>query len=120
MRIRLGFLIACTAFYAAALLPAPVLAADCSQGDAAAQIACLNQAVTALESKIDDLNKQLAAKPDAKEIVQWNDRVVLRNEDMRIYPRCLDNPGPDTPNITDVFANSCARVPGQSWMISKP
>ena len=49
-----------------------------------------------------------------------NDRIALINEDMRIYPRCLENPGPNTPNITDVFANSCAKIPAQTWMISKP
>jgi len=39
---------------------------------------------------------------------------------MRIYPRCLDNPGPNSPDLTAVVANSCAKVPAQTWMISKP
>ena len=43
-----------------------------------------------------------------------------RNEDMRIFPRCLDNPGPDSKGLTDVYANSCAKIPAQTWMISKP
>ena len=84
MRTRFGFFVALAALQA--LSVAPALAADCSQGSADEQIACLNRTVT----------------------------------DMRIYPRCLENPGPNTPNITDVFANSCAKIPAQTWMISKP
>jgi hypothetical protein len=42
------------------------------------------------------------------------------NEDMRIYPRCLDNPGPNSPDIALVVASSCAKVPAQAWMIPKP
>ena len=55
-----------------------------------------------------------------KDALKWNDRIALINEDMRIYPRCLENPGPNTANITDVFANSCAKIPAQTWMISSP
>jgi hypothetical protein len=39
---------------------------------------------------------------------------------MRIYPRCLENPGPDSSDLTGVLANSCAKVPAQTWMVSKP
>lgn len=100
--------------------PLTAAAADCSQGSDQDKIACLNQAVGELAGKVDQLTAALAAKADSKETLQWNDRIVLRNEDMRIYPRCLENPGPDSQNITDVFANSCARVPAQTWMIAKP
>jgi hypothetical protein len=92
-------------------LPASAQAADCTTGSTEEKIACLNSAVEAL-------TKQLAAKDE--ETIKWNDRVALRNEDMRIYPRCLDNPGPNSQSIADVFANSCARVPAQTWMLIKP
>ncbi|MGA7373657.1 MAG: hypothetical protein WBQ20_09385 [Methyloceanibacter sp.] len=109
MRTRFGFFVALAALQA--LSVAPALAADCSQGSADEQIACLNRTVTDLAAKVDAL---------IKDALKWNDRIALINEDMRIYPRCLENPGPNTPNITDVFANSCAKIPAQTWMISKP
>ena len=109
MRTRFGFFIALAALQA--LSVAPALAADCSQGSAEEQIACLNRTVTDLAAKVEALTK---------DALKWNDRIALINEDMRIYPRCLENPGPNTPNITDVFANSCAKIPAQTWMISKP
>jgi hypothetical protein len=109
MRTRFGFFVALAALQA--LSVAPALAADCSQGSADEQIACLNRTVTDLAAKINAL---------IKDALKWNDRIALINEDMRIYPRCLENPGPNTPNITDVFANSCAKIPAQTWMISKP
>ena len=109
MRTRFGFFVALAALQA--LSAAPALAADCSQGSADEQIACLNRTVTDLAAKVDAL---------IKDALKWNDRIALINEDMRIYPRCLENPGPNTPNITDVFANSCAKIPAQTWMISKP
>ena len=87
------------------------LAADCSQGSVEEKIVCLNQTVVDLEAKVAELTK---------ETLKWNDRIALRNEDMRIFPRCLDNPGPDSKGLTDVFANSCAKVPAQTWMIAKP
>jgi hypothetical protein len=96
------------------------LAADCSQGAVEERLTCLSQAVDALQTKVADLTKQLEAKVDAAEALKWNDRIALRNEDMRIYPRCLDNPGPNSPDLTAVVANSCAKVPAQTWMISKP
>jgi hypothetical protein len=112
MRTRFGFFIGLAACCAAWALPtAPALAADCSQGSADEQIACLNRTVGELASKVEALTK---------DALKWNDRIALINEDMRIYPRCLENPGPNTPNITDVFANSCAKIPAQTWMISKP
>ena len=109
MRMRFGFFIALAAVQA--LSVAPALAADCSQGSAEEQIVCLNRTVTDLAAKVDALTK---------DALKWNDRIALINEDMRIYPRCLENPGPNTPNITDVFANSCAKIPAQTWLISKP
>jgi len=109
MRTRFGFFVALAALQA--LSVAPALAADCGQGSADEQIACLNRTVTDLAAKVDAL---------IKDALKWNDRIALINEDMRIYPRCLENPGPNTPNITDVFANSCAKIPAQTWMISKP
>jgi len=50
-----------------------------------------------LDTKVANLTKQLEAKADAADTLKWNDRIALRNEDMRIYPRCLDNPGPNSP-----------------------
>lgn len=95
-------------------LQAPrALAADCSQGAVDERVACLSQEVGALETKVAELSKQLEAKADAADALKWNDRVALRNEDMRIYPRCLDNPGPNSPDLTAVVANSCAKVPAQ-------
>jgi hypothetical protein len=112
MRMCFGLFIGLTALCAtAALLLAPALAADCSQGSADEQITCLNHTVADLAAKVDALTK---------DALKWNDRISLINEDMRIYPRCLDNPGPSSTNITDVFANSCAKIPAQTWMISKP
>ena len=86
-------------------------AADCGQGSVEEKIVCLNQKVVDLEAKVAELTK---------ETLKWNDRIALRNEDMRIYPRCLDNPGPNSPDIALVLANSCAKVPAQTWMIAKP
>jgi hypothetical protein len=62
----------------------------------------------------------VAAKANMTDVLKWNDRISLRNEDMRIFPRCLDNPGSNSQNLTDVFANSCAKLPAQTWMIAKP
>lgn len=94
---------------------APAAAADCTQGSSEERIACLTTAVTELEAKLAKIAE--VVKEDA---LKWNDRIALINEDMRIYPRCLDNPGPDSRNISDVMATSCANVPAQTWMIRKP
>ena len=102
-------LIASGAFQA--LSAGKVLAADCSQGSAEDKVACLNQKVADLEAKMDEL---------AKEALKWNDRISLVNEDMRIYPRCLDNAGPNAPDIAAVLASACAKTPAQSWMIRRP
>ena len=111
MRTRFGFLIGLAALGAACAFPmAPAVAVDCSQGSAEEQIACLNRTVGELAAKVETLTK---------DALKWNDRVALVNEDMRLYPRCLDNPGPNSANITDVFANSCAKIPAQTWMIRK-
>lgn len=96
------------------------LAADCGHGAVEERLACLSQAVDTLEAKVSDLTKQLEAKAETADALKWNDRISLINEDMRIYPRCLDNPGPNSPDLTAVVANSCAKVPAQTWMISKP
>ncbi len=111
MRMRFGFFIGLAALGAACVLhPGPAAAADCSKGSTEEQVACLNRAVAELTTKLDTLTK---------DALRWNDRVALVNEDMRLYPRCLDNPGPNSVNITDVFANSCAKLPAQTWMIRK-
>ena len=115
--LALGF----AAFSLGQALPVSgALAADCSQGAVEERLACLSQAVDTLEAKVADLTKQLEAKAETADALKWNDRIALINEDMRIYPRCLDNPGPNSPDLTAVVANSCAKVPAQTWMISKP
>jgi hypothetical protein len=115
--LALGF----AAFSLGQAFPVPhALAADCGQGAVEGRLACLSQAVDTLEAKVSDLTKQLEAKAETADALKWNDRISLINEDMRIYPRCLDNPGPNSPDLTAVVANSCAKVPAQTWMISKP
>jgi hypothetical protein len=86
-------------------------AADCSQGSAEEKVVCLNQKIADLETKLAELTK---------DTLKWNDRITLINEDMRIFPRCLENPGPNTPQLTDVYATSCTKTPAQSWLIRKP
>jgi hypothetical protein len=111
MQMRFGFFVGLAALGTAwALHPSSAAAADCSKGSAEEQVACLNRAVAELTAKVETLTK---------DALKWNDRITLVNEDMRLYPRCLDNPGPNSPNITDVFANSCAKVPAQTWMVRK-
>ena len=112
--VTLNVILGLVALGAIEVLSAPrALAADCGIGAVEERLACL-------EAKIDGLTKQLEAKADAADALKWNDRIALINEDMRIYPRCLDNPGPNSPDLTAVLANSCAKVPAQTWMISKP
>jgi hypothetical protein len=94
-----------------ALSATPALAADCSQGSTDEKVVCLNQKVLDLEAKLAELTK---------DALKWNDRISLINEDMRIFPRCLENPGPNTPQLTDVYASSCAKTPAQAWMLRKP
>jgi hypothetical protein len=96
---------------AQALSATAALSADCSQGSAEEKVACLNQKVADLEAKVAEL---------AKDALKWNDRISLVNEDMRIYPRCLDNAGPNAPDIAAVLASACAKTPAQSWMIRRP
>ena len=84
---------------------------DCGTVPETEQVACLTKTIVRLQEKVTELEK---------ETLKWNDRIALRNEDMRIYPRCLDNPGPNSPDITLVLANSCAKVSAQTWMIAKP
>ena len=86
-------------------------AADCGQGNADEKLACLYQKVTDLEAKLGELTKDL---------LKWNDRIALINEDMRLFPRCLDNPGPNSPDVAAVLAVACTKTPAQSWMIRKP
>lgn len=94
---------------------APAAAADCGQGSNEERIACLATAVTELEAKLAKI-----AEFVQKDTLKWNDRIALMNEDMRIFPRCLDNPGPNSRNISDVLVTSCSNVPAQTWMIRKP
>ena len=105
-------LLGATALIAAqALSASPARAADCSQGSADEKMACLNQKVVDLEAKLAELTK---------DTLKWNDRISLINEDMRLYPRCLDNPGPSSPDVAAVLASACSKTPAQSWMIRKP
>jgi hypothetical protein len=121
MRAHFVDLIAVAALSAGVVLsPAPVRAADCGQGSAEERITCLQGALTELETKVATLTKDLKAKANDSDAIKWYDRTALMNEDMRIYPRCLDNPGPNSQNITDIFATSCAKVPSQTWMLVKP
>jgi hypothetical protein len=94
-----------------ALSATAALCADCSQGSAEEKIVCLNQKIADLEVKVAEMSK---------ETLKWNDRISLVNEDMRIYPRCLDNAGPNAPDIAAVLASACAKTPAQAWMIRKP
>jgi hypothetical protein len=111
MRMLFGFIIGVVTLGGAwALPPAPAAAADCGKGSTDEQVACLNRMVSELSAKVEALTK---------DALKWNDRITLVNEDMRLYPRCLDNPGPNSNNITDVFANSCAKLPAQTWMVRK-
>jgi hypothetical protein len=93
------------------LTATPAFAADCGQGSAEDKVGCLNDKIADLEAKVAELTK---------ETLKWNDRISLVNEDMRIYPRCLDNAGPNAPDIAAVLASACAKTPAQSWMIRKP
>ena len=116
MRYRIAFLSMLVMSWAVLASPRPVAAeeaqaADCAQGAMEEQVACLNRKVAALEAKTAEL---------VKETLKWNDRISLLNEDMRIFPRCLDNPGPNAPDIGAVLASACAKTPAQSWMIRKP
>ena len=105
-------LLGLTAFCTAQALSAiPALAADCGQGSADEKVVCLNQKIVDLEAKLTELTK---------DTLKWNDRISLINEDMRLYPRCLDNPGPNSPDVAAVLASACTKTPAQSWMIRKP
>lgn len=84
---------------------------DCGTVPAAEQVACLTKTIARLQEKVTELEK---------ETLKWNDRIALRNEDMRLFPRCLDNPGPNSPDISVILATSCAKTPAQTWMIAKP
>ncbi len=119
MRIRLVVFIG-LATLVTALPTMPVRAADCGQGSTEDKIACLQSALGELEEKVATLTKDLKTKAKDVDSIKWYDRVTLMNEDMRIYPRCIDNPGPNSQNITDLFATSCAKVPSQTWLLRKP
>ena len=93
MRYRIAFLSMLVMGLAVLASPQNVAAeeaqtVDCGQGAMEEQVACLNQTVAALEAKTAEL---------VKETLKWNDRISLLNEDMRIFPRCLENPGPQYP-----------------------
>jgi hypothetical protein len=114
VNVMVNVILGLAALGAVQVLSAPrALAADCGTGAVEERLACL-------EAKIDSLTKQLEAKAEAADALKWNDRITLINEDMRIYPRCLENPGPNSSDLTAVLANSCAKVPAQTWMVSKP
>ncbi len=114
------FLSASFALLLAALFASPALAEDCAQGSAEEKIACLTRTVAALETRVGELNRRLDAKADAGDTIKYYDRIALMNEDMRIYPRCLDNPGPNSRDISAVLVTSCAKTPAQTWMVIKP
>jgi hypothetical protein len=119
--VTLNLILGLAALGAVQVLSVPrALAADCGKGAVEERLACLDQAVGTLEATIASLTKQLEAKADSADALKWNDHIALINEDMRIYPRCLDNPGPNSSDLTAVLANSCAKVPAQAWMIVKP
>ena len=84
---------------------------DCSTVPETEQVACLTKTIGRLQEKMTELEK---------ETLKWNDRIALRNEDMRLFPRCLDNPGPNSPDVSAIYATSCAKTPAQTWMIAKP
>ena len=96
---------------AQALSAVPARAADCSQGSADEKVALPQSEGGDLEAKLAELTKDSP---------KWNDRISLINEDMRLYPRCLDNPGPSSPDVAAVLASACSKTPAQSWMIRKP
>jgi hypothetical protein len=100
-----------TVVFGLAMSATAAQSADCSQGGAEEKVVCLNQKIVDLEAKVAELTK---------ETLKWNDRITLLNEDMRIYPRCLDNAGPNAPDIAAVLAVACSKTPAQTWMIRKP
>jgi hypothetical protein len=102
------------------LLPSRASAEDCTAGSADEKIACLARTITALETRVGELHRRLDAKADVKDAIKYYDRIALMNEDMRIYPRCLDNPGPNSRDISAVLVTSCAKTPAQTWMVAKP
>jgi hypothetical protein len=120
MQFRFALSISFALALGAFAFTAPALAEDCSQGSADAKIACLTTALAALETRVGELNRRLDAKADKGETLKWLDRIALVNEDMRIFARCLDNPGPNSRDIAAVLAASCAKTASQSWMIVKP
>ena len=86
--------IAMVGLYVAVLIGAEAVtahrafAADCDSGSTEERVACLSRKVVDLEAKVDELTR---------DTLKWNDRIALRNEDMRIFPRCLEirpNTGP--------------------------
>jgi hypothetical protein len=111
-------------------LPGRAYAADCDQGDTDAKLACLSDKVTTLETKLTQMSAELDKKANKREddmpgqapvddIVRYDSVISIRNQDMRIFPRCLDNPGPDSPDISAVMATSCAPAAGQAWIIMR-
>ncbi|MFD0986764.1 hypothetical protein [Methyloligella solikamskensis] len=104
----------------------------CAEGDEAAKIACLTETVAAMEEKMAEMSEALEKKAEKRDadvpgqepdddLVRFGSAVIIRNQDMRIFPRCLDNPGPDMPNqLAVVMATSCAPAAGQTWLIGRP
>jgi hypothetical protein len=120
MQTRFALSLGSAIAVAALVCAAPAYAEDCSTGNADEKIACLTATLTALETRVGELNRRLDAKADKGETLKWLDRIALVNEDMRIFARCLDNPGPNSRDIAAVMAASCAKTASQSWMIVKP
>lgn len=119
---------------ASALLMSGAAGAEavCQEGDETARIACLAEKVAALEERLGEMDKALEDKAEKRaadepgrepedDIVRYGNAVIIRNQDMRIFPRCLDNPGPDMPNqLSAVMATSCAPAAGQTWIMGRP
>lgn len=120
MQIRFAPALGLAAAFAVLVCAAPAFAEDCGTGSADEKIACLTATLTALETRVGELNRRLDAKADKGDTLKWLDRIALVNEDMRIFARCLDNPGPNSRDIAAVMAVSCAKTASQSWMIVKP
>ncbi len=130
---RLTMKLAAAGLAAGLLLPnAGHAAALCSDGDDAAKIACLSEKLAAMEEKMAEMSDALEDKAEKRDadvpgqeppddIVRFGSAVIIRNQDMRLFPRCLDNPGPDVPNqLAVVMATSCAPAAGQTWLIGRP
>ena len=94
-----------------ALTSARAFAVDCDSGCTEERVACLSQKVADLTAKVEELSK---------ETLKWNDRIALRNEEHAHLPKLPRESRTEHAWPHRVFANSCAKIPAQTWMISKP